>query len=162
MTYGQPNSGQSGWQATPAAPKQPMSTLAALLIASAVIAVTVGAGLVISRLTNGFTAVGSLTLDHNCYTVSSGYNDIRQGAQVTVKVGGNTVAVGQLGEGQEIEDLSDVDVDDIQQGAGTCRYPFSIADIPGGHDFYEIQVSHRGGLTYTEEELRSGVALSLG
>ncbi|MFF0818282.1 hypothetical protein ACFYVR_24485 [Rhodococcus sp. NPDC003318] len=39
---------------------------------------------------------------------------------------------------------------------------FTVPDVPRGHKFYEVEVGHRGGLSYTESEAESGLALTLG
>lgn len=88
------------------------------------------------------------------------YGDLGAGAQVTVRNGsGVTLALGRLGMGK----LSGVIGTSITPaGAGTCTMPFEI-EVPGS-DFYEIEVSHRGGLQYSEAEMEQmdwTVSLSL-
>jgi hypothetical protein len=81
---------------------------------------------------------------------TGGYSDIDFGTQVNVTdAAGTLVAVGSLGFGQKTE-------------LG-CEFPFTVDDITPGSKFYTVEVSHRGGLTQTEDELRSGgLAFTLG
>ncbi|MDN3267431.1 hypothetical protein [Streptomyces sp. MA15] len=81
---------------------------------------------------------------------TGGYSDIDFGTQVNVTdAAGTLVAVGSLGLGEKKE-------------LG-CEFPFTVADITPGSKFYTVEVSHRGGLTQTEDELRAGgLAFSLG
>ena len=79
-----------------------------------------------------------------------GYSDIQRGAQVNVTdADGTLVATGELEGGKK--------------AALGCEFPFAIEGIPQGSKFYTVEVSHRGGLTQTEDELRSGgLAFTLG
>ncbi|MFC5673864.1 hypothetical protein [Streptomyces incanus] len=72
-----------------------------------------------------------------------GYSDIQRGAQVNVTgADGTLVATGELEGGKK--------------AALGCEFSFTIEGIPQGSKFYTVEVSHRGGLTQTEDELRSG------
>ncbi|MFJ8232579.1 hypothetical protein ACIQ9E_21840 [Streptomyces sp. NPDC094448] len=72
-----------------------------------------------------------------------GYSDIHRGAQVNITgADGTLVAAGELGGGTKT--------------ALGCEFPFEIEGIPQDSKFYTVEVSHRGGLTRTEAELRSG------
>jgi hypothetical protein len=85
------------------------------------------------------------------YTGSGlGYDDIHEGTSVTVRdESGKTVAIGRLQRG----DCS----------GGGCVYPFVVEDVPVGSKFYEVEVSHRGGVTFSRQDLdESGAELSLG
>ncbi|MFE7235071.1 hypothetical protein ACFVAF_31470 [Streptomyces sp. NPDC057596] len=74
---------------------------------------------------------------------TGGYSDIDFGAQVTITdAAGTLVAMGSLGFGQKTD-----------QG---CEFPFTVDDITPGSKFYTVEISHRGGLTKTEEQLREG------
>lgn len=74
---------------------------------------------------------------------TGGYSDIDFGTQVTVSdAAGTLVATGTLGLGQKTE-----------QG---CEFPFTVDDITPGSKFHTVEVSHRGGLTQTEDDLRAG------
>lgn len=77
-----------------------------------------------------------------------GYSDIAAGAAVTVKdASGKIVGVSQLGDGQE------------QSAApsyrGACLFDFTVPDVPVGN-FYSIEVSHRGQISVTLAQARSG------
>lgn len=43
-----------------------------------------------------------------------------------------------------------------------CTYTFEIPDIEAGHDIYKMTIGGREAPRQTEEELSSGIALSLG
>ncbi|MGX1565615.1 hypothetical protein [Streptomyces sp. NPDC055506] len=80
---------------------------------------------------------------------TGGYSDIDFGTQVNVTDAGTLVAVGSLGFGEKTE-------------LG-CEFPFTVGDIAPGSNFYTVEISHRGGLTQTEDELRAGgLAFTLG
>lgn len=69
-----------------------------------------------------------------------GFDDIRPGAQVRVTDGsGQVLAVGQL-DGPGV----------VAEG---CVFSFSVQVPPA--DFYTVEVSHRGGLTYSRAEMES-------
>ncbi|MFH9817638.1 hypothetical protein [Streptomyces sp. NPDC017230] len=81
---------------------------------------------------------------------TGGYSDIDFGTQVNVTdAAGTLVAVGSLGFGEKTE-------------LG-CEFPFTVDDVTPGSKFYTVEVSHRGGLTQTEDQLRAGgLAFTLG
>lgn len=105
-----------------------------------------------------FQATGTMTLGLDGVTQHApgggecdgyrGFDDITPGAQVVVRAEGKTVGKGELEEGK---------YDD-----GWCRFSFTIASVEGGFDFYSVEISNRGAIEYTKEELESGVSLSLG
>jgi hypothetical protein len=78
-----------------------------------------------------------------------GYNDIGPGTAVTVSdESGTLLAKGTL---------------DSSMGENTwCVFDFDIKDVPSGATFYKVQISHRGEMSYTEEEARGRVEVSLG
>jgi hypothetical protein len=68
-----------------------------------------------------------------------GYDDISAGTQVTVTdEGGTLIGTGQLTGGK----LS----------MSGCRFTYRITTVPEAR-FYKIEVSHRGGLTYSFDEM---------
>lgn len=85
-----------------------------------------------------------------------GYGDIREGAQVRVEdAGGAVIGTGSLGDGV---------------GRGTfgrsrkCGFVFEVENLPKS-DFYSIEVTNRGGISYSHEELETRdweVSLTLG
>lgn len=77
-----------------------------------------------------------------------GYGDITPGAQVVISTGGETVGTGELGEGT--------------YQTGWCSFPFTVDDVPSGSNFYTVEVSGRGGIEYTQEELETELDLGLG
>ncbi|AWH96592.1 hypothetical protein A6048_15090 [Dietzia psychralcaliphila] len=44
----------------------------------------------------------------------------------------------------------------------SCTFTFDFGEIPSGAPFYLIEIPGRGQLTYTEDELRAGVDITLG
>lgn len=78
-----------------------------------------------------------------------GYGDIRVGAQVVVTdAAEKTVGIGRL--------------DAFANKGLYCEYSFVVRDVPAGLEFYGVEVSKRGRVQYSEEQLRTGVTLSLG
>lgn len=80
-----------------------------------------------------------------CYG-RGGYDDIRGGARVTVKnEKGTLIGTGSLESGTW-----------TNLGGGTtgCVFPFTVADVKDA-DFYQVEVSHRGGLTYSKADLEA-------
>ncbi|MBQ0983739.1 hypothetical protein KBZ10_04210 [Streptomyces sp. F63] len=101
--------------------------------------------------TQPFTTDGALTLidagagldDGELCSGTGGYSDIDLGTQVNVTdADGTLVASGALGLGEKTET--------------GCTFPFTVDDITPGSKFYTVEVSHRGGLTQTEDDLRAG------
>lgn len=77
-----------------------------------------------------------------------GYSDIRPGAQVVVTdAGGTTIAIGRLGGGSWI--------------GSHCELPFEV-DVPGGSDFYGIQIASRNTVQYEADRLSSPIVLTIG
>lgn len=107
-----------------------------------------------------FTATGEFTLldtfqdDYgrggSLCSGSGGYDDIREGAQVEIRdEAGNIVGVGELEASRMIHNVG-------------CRFSFTIEGVDSGSGFYEVEVSHRGTISYTQEELEDGIELTLG
>ena len=106
------------------------------------------------------TLVGTMTLKGYPYlgrsggpcTGEGGYDDIRLGASVVVKDGKDvTLATGRLGPGKMREERG-------------CEFNLEVLNVPKA-DFYSIEVSHRGALTYARQELAAigwSVAFELG
>lgn len=83
---------------------------------------------------------------------SGGYDDIALGTSVTVyDAAGAVIATSSLL-------LSEFD-----RAAGTCTYDVSVDGVPGGKNFYQVEISHRGKIQLSAEEATSGAfAGSLG
>ncbi|MFB7341863.1 hypothetical protein [Streptomyces hydrogenans] len=74
---------------------------------------------------------------------SNGFDDITEGAAVTVyDASGTVVATGELGES-------------TRQG-GACSFDVLVPDVPTGEGFYQVEVTHRGTIQLSEEEAMSG------
>jgi len=129
------------------------------IAAVAVLGVLAVAAFVLWPRPGALTVSGSVTVhgEHpqvvtanelTCVT-GGGYDDIREGAQVVVTdASGATIAVGRLGFGSWKRNVG-------------CVFLFEL-EVPGGHDFYGIEVSHRGRLQYPAEQLAAPLDLTLG
>lgn len=110
-----------------------------------------------------FTVRGQLVLPDDAYAWGStetscvggrGFDDIRPGAQVVVAdQAGTTLAIGALG-------TSKVTTGADGRLAG-CTIAFAVPDVPAGGKFYRLSVGRRGGLQYTEQQLRTDLRLTL-
>ncbi|MER5388363.1 hypothetical protein [Saccharopolyspora sp. NPDC002686] len=82
----------------------------------------------------------------------SGYEDIVEGTQVTVlSPVGEVLAVGELGNSAWSGETL------------TCRFRFTVPNVPGGHDIYQVGVSHRGTIPIPAGKAIAGqAALELG
>lgn len=77
-----------------------------------------------------------------------GYTDIRQGAQVVVTDStGETLGIAHLEPGSWV--------------GAHCELPFAV-DVPGGSDFYGLQVASRNVVQYEADRLSGPVVLSIG
>jgi len=104
----------------------------------------------------GYTDAGLEGGPGQLCAVDGGYADIRAGAQVVVTDdAGKTLALGQLGDGK-------LTLPDPQEwGTRSCAFPFTV-QAPGGHSFYGVEVTHRGVVRYTAEQVRQPVEMSIG
>lgn len=95
---------------------------------------------------------------------TGGYADITRGAQVVVRdPEGRTIAVGALGPGktQDVTEYKQYNGGTVRY-AWSCVFPFEIPEVPW-HDFYSVEVTHRGQVTFTQAQVLLGeVHLSLG
>lgn len=89
-----------------------------------------------------------------------GYADITAGASVVIRDdAGKTVAVGQLDDGTAVIAKDDILNTDVGQ---TCAFPFTVRDVPA-RDFYSIEVTRRGPVTYPRAKVEGGgVHITLG
>lgn len=95
-----------------------------------------------------------------------GYDDISENSQVTVTDGaGEVVGVGRLNPGVQTGSVGLSVGDFLGSGyrAPICAFSFEFT-VPGGGEFYNLSVgnSNRGEITYTAEELATGIFLTLG
>lgn len=75
--------------------------------------------------------------------------DIGEGTQITLSEGTS----GPVGASTLAYDGGDL---------SSCTFTFDFDEVPAGAAFYLIEVPGRGQLTYTEDELRAGVEITLG
>jgi hypothetical protein len=95
-----------------------------------------------------------------------GYDDISENSQVTVTDGaGEVVGVGRLSPGVQTGSSGFSYGDFLGSGyrPPICAFSFEFT-VPGGSEFYNLSVgnSNRGEITYTAEELATGIFLTLG
>ncbi|WP_215789706.1 hypothetical protein [Paractinoplanes bogorensis] len=90
-----------------------------------------------------------LSYDGGC-AGNGGYDDISDGASVTVTdAGGEIVGLGSLTGSTMV--------------SGTeCDFSFTVTGVPAGKGFYGVEVSHRGSVKYAEADLASPVGVTLG
>lgn len=101
---------------------------------------------------NTFDLTGDFTLTDGAISDGTGgcegtggYEDISLGTSVTVyDAAGAVIATDMLV-------LSEYDA-----AAGTCTFDVSVADVPTGHEFYQVEISHRGKIQLSAEEAQSG------
>lgn len=98
-----------------------------------------------------FTLTGSFVLTEDAARTDggcggrydSGYDDIREGASVTVYgASGAVVATGELG------DSSYVDY--------KCTFKVAVSDVPKGEKFYKVEVAQRGTVQLSAKEAEGG------
>ena len=96
---------------------------------------------------DGHTVKGYLSLQDSAVYMgkacqgAGGYTDLEEGTPVVVRDGdGQVIGTGRFGAGK---------------GAGArsaCVFAFTVKHVPDA-DTYSFQMSHRGGVVYTHEEL---------
>jgi len=98
-----------------------------------------------STLSGTMTVIESLPLQQSgsigagCTGVG-GYDDLSAGTAVVVKdEGGKVLATGSLDSGK----ISALE---------TCQWSFTVSNVPDAK-FYQIEVSHRGAVTYSKADL---------
>lgn len=78
-----------------------------------------------------------------------GYDDISPVAEVRVAdESGTLLAVGSL-------------TSSVREG-DFCTFFFTVPEVPRGASFYDVEISHRGSVSYDESDAESGVHLTLG
>jgi len=107
-----------------------------------------------------FTVEGTLQLNTASITTtglppgfncagSGGFNDVGPGAPVTVSDEAGTL-------------LAKSTLSGSVGGPGWCALSFAVKDVPAGSKFYRVEVARRGDMSYTEDEARERVGLTLG
>ncbi|WP_079927207.1 hypothetical protein [Mycobacterium sp. AT1] len=134
------------------------------VLAAAVVLILVAAGAYfgVSSLVGDkpFTVEGTLQLNTASITTtalppgfncagSGGYGDVGPGAPVTVSDEAGTL-------------LAKSTLSGSVGGPGWCALSFSVKDVPAGSKFYRVEVARRGDMSYTEDEARERVGMTLG
>lgn len=93
--------------------------------------------------------------DGTC-TGIGGFDDITEGAQVVIADGSdNTLAIGSL--------LKGITFPATGTTKKSCAFAFNVPNVPMDQPFYKVSVTHRGAVTFTQDQMRDGgVDLSLG
>lgn len=104
----------------------------------------------VSFTTHGtFMVPGAFSTTTDLCAPDDGYSDVRPGMQIVVEdESSKTLAVGTLGE--------------PESASGECVFKFTVTGVPTGHKFYKVVSGRRGAVEYTENQLRTGVNLTLG
>lgn len=135
--------------------------------AAALAVLLAGAAIFYITRDKSFTVTGTITVndrDGNGLTVAGdntkcegrgGYADLTKTAQVVVTdAAGAVVATGAIDDfGTRTNDYGRI----IR-----CVFTFTVYGVPAGHDFYGVEVAHRGKLTYSAEQLRNPLQLEIG
>lgn len=80
---------------------------------------------------------------------AGGYSDISAGRAVTVyDPEGTLVGAGVLSRGTV--------------SYPSCTFAFTVTGVPAGSTLYEVEISHRGRIPFTQDEAAAGLSLSLG
>lgn len=83
---------------------------------------------------------------------AGGYEDLGEGTQVVVRnESGEVIATGALGAGS-LPLSEDNSPTTTSYDWSPCTFPIEVTDVPDA-EFYTVEVSHRGGLTYSAAEL---------
>lgn len=94
-------------------------------------------------LTGTFTLTDA-SLDESCQG-SGGYHDIQSGTAVTVyNQAGAVDATGSLAAGR------------YKAATNSCEYSVDVVGVPDDSKFYQVEVSHRGKITVSAMEAKSG------
>lgn len=100
-----------------------------------------------------FTITGTVTINATCGQVR-GYDDIHTGTQVIVTdAAGTVIATGYITDEGRVT---------FSGPLTRCTLPFMVTDVPEGKDFYGIEISRRGKVTFTEDQVRQPLTLTIG
>ena len=143
----------------------PFTAAGGFLAALLLVVVGVGVYFGVRALAGGdkdepFDLVGTVALRTDSLTTSGlpagfecagrgDYSDIGPGAAVTVSDETGTL----LAKGTLASSIGDNKL---------CVFTFNVPDVPAGAKFYQVQVSNRDATSYTEQEARGHVEVSLG
>ena len=96
-----------------------------------------------------------ISSERECPLSHGGYADIGTGTQVTVyDASGKAVATGMVGMG--------VPVGDVGERTSRCHFAFSVPGVPEGSAIYAVEISHRGQVRFSRDDLRGVVSMHLG
>lgn len=105
-----------------------------------------------------FSLSGSLTLANGVPDLAGtackgigGFADIISGAAVTVYDAKGTVVGSDSLENGHVAGSGSY---------GPCTFAFTVAGVPDGSNFYQVEISHRGKLTVSEADAKAGLFTS--
>jgi hypothetical protein len=147
-----------------ASPVEPIQVVGSITVPTLFLVDAQGNGVASSRKAG--QSFESIRLeDGGTCLAKKGYDDIRGGAQVTVKDNkGEIVAIGSLRPGIQSGSLGYTYADYLSDKVPPiCKFGFAL-EAPAGKGFYSVSIGggNRGSIAYTEEELKLGVFLTLG
>lgn len=103
--------------------------------------ITLTGALELDNGTSGFDDTNFTSTDGNC-NGTGGYTDLAAGTSITVYDNtGAVISVGNLSAGSDTGDA--------------CIFAWSIPNVPKSN-FYKVEISHRGQLTYSYAQATSG------
>lgn len=131
--------------ATQTAPKR-RTRLMIAIAASLALVLSVGVAAWYLTRPGSFTVHGTITLATTGTSCSGpAFRDISEGVQVTVTAENGTI----LGVGS------------LTRSTASCKWDFTIGDIPAGHHWYGVTIAQRGTVQFTEAQMRAGPQLGL-
>ncbi|MFD6860301.1 hypothetical protein ACFWB0_01545 [Rhodococcus sp. NPDC060086] len=126
--------------------------------AATMVGALIATGFVVADRTPLFAISGTVTLIDGAASSSTsgfecegarGYDDISPTAAVRVSdAAGALLATGSL-------------THSVSEG-NFCTFFFTVPEVPRGAASYDVEISHRGSVSYNETEADSGVHLTLG
>jgi hypothetical protein len=112
---------------------------------------TLTGSITVTDTPSGYYGTSSVTVYGEFCSTSGGYADMQTGANVVAKdAASKIIATGSLGVG-------------VAVGSYGCEFGFTLV-VPDS-EYYSIEVSHRGALTYSRDELAAelwDLSLTLG
>ncbi|WP_182345768.1 hypothetical protein [Tomitella gaofuii] len=131
----------------------------AAAIVTAIIAVPIGYWILHDDGADAFPMSGTISLNGSSTTFGTptgfdcvgddGYDDLDANSGVSVRdASGTLIAKGAM--------------TGSSKAGGYCVLSFLVPDVPTGNNYYLLELSHRGELSFTEDEAQEPISLSLG
>lgn len=85
-----------------------------------------------------------------------GYDDIAIGSPITITdETGTVIGIGHIDTSQASEFAPDFTM------PGRCTFGIMAKNIPANHDFYGVEVAHRGAVKYTKTDLANSITMTI-